>query len=177
MHPIEVGWLLLCDGQPDEVIVAGLLHDVLEKATTTPAELRRRFGERGSRNRHPRANPSWWRASLVRERSRGSRLLPLVEAKDLNGREERPLHGHNACTNVSLEGHRRHHGPTEGIERGVGLAKLRPAESRAEIGQASMLGWDIARDRRGSDCHRVVERTTESDARGDPHDDLASVLA
>jgi HD domain len=49
VHPIEVGWLLLCDGQPAEVIVAGLLHDVLEKTTTTPGELRRRFGARIAR--------------------------------------------------------------------------------------------------------------------------------
>ena len=45
-HPIEVGWLLDCDGQPDEVIAAGLLHDTLEKTATTSAELRRRFGAR-----------------------------------------------------------------------------------------------------------------------------------
>ena len=45
-HPIEVGWLLRCDGQPDEVIAAGLLHDVLEKTATTSAELCRRFGAR-----------------------------------------------------------------------------------------------------------------------------------
>jgi hypothetical protein len=43
-HPIEVAWLLRRDGQPDEVIAAGLLHDVLEKTATTSAELRRRFG-------------------------------------------------------------------------------------------------------------------------------------
>ena len=43
-HPIEVGWLLLRDGQPDAIIAAGLLHDVLEKTTTTSAELKRRFG-------------------------------------------------------------------------------------------------------------------------------------
>ena len=47
-HPIEVAWLLRRDGQPDEVIAAGLLHDVLEKTATTSAELRRRFGA-GSR--------------------------------------------------------------------------------------------------------------------------------
>ena len=29
-HAIEVGWLLGCGGQPEEVIAAGLLHDVLE---------------------------------------------------------------------------------------------------------------------------------------------------
>ncbi len=43
-HPIEVGSLLHWDGQPDEVIAAGLLHDVLEKTRTTRAELQRRFG-------------------------------------------------------------------------------------------------------------------------------------
>ena len=48
-HAIEVGWLLRCDGQPDEVIAAGLLHDVLEKTATTRAELRRRFGARIAR--------------------------------------------------------------------------------------------------------------------------------
>ena len=45
-HPIEVGALLLANGQPDEVISAGLLHDVLEKTGTTRAELQRRFGAR-----------------------------------------------------------------------------------------------------------------------------------
>jgi (p)ppGpp synthase/HD superfamily hydrolase len=45
-HPIEVGWLLRCDGQPDEVVAAGLLHDLLEKTPTTSAELQLRFGAR-----------------------------------------------------------------------------------------------------------------------------------
>ena len=43
-HPIEVGLLLRHDGQPDEIIAAGLLHDVLEKTATTSAELQGRFG-------------------------------------------------------------------------------------------------------------------------------------
>ena len=43
-HPIEVGCLLRGDGQPDKVIAAGLLHDILEKTATTSAELNRRFG-------------------------------------------------------------------------------------------------------------------------------------
>jgi (p)ppGpp synthase/HD superfamily hydrolase len=45
-HPIEVGRLLCWDGQSEEVIAAGLLHDVLEKTATTGAELERRFGPR-----------------------------------------------------------------------------------------------------------------------------------
>jgi (p)ppGpp synthase/HD superfamily hydrolase len=45
-HPLEVGWLLCWDGQSEEVIAAGLLHDVLEKTGTTSAELARLFGTR-----------------------------------------------------------------------------------------------------------------------------------
>jgi hypothetical protein len=48
-HPIEVGLLLRRDGQPDEIIAAGLLHDVLEKTRTTRSELHRRFGTRITR--------------------------------------------------------------------------------------------------------------------------------
>ncbi len=43
-HPLEVGFLLHGDGQPDEIIAAGLLHDVLEKTAATGAELKHRFG-------------------------------------------------------------------------------------------------------------------------------------
>jgi (p)ppGpp synthase/HD superfamily hydrolase len=45
-HPIEVARLLCWDGQSEEVIAAGLLHDLLEKTPTTSAELERRFGTR-----------------------------------------------------------------------------------------------------------------------------------
>ncbi len=38
-----------CLSQPDEVIAAGLLHDVLEKTATTSLELERRFGARIAR--------------------------------------------------------------------------------------------------------------------------------
>jgi (p)ppGpp synthase/HD superfamily hydrolase len=48
-HPIEVGELLRGEGQPDEVIAAGLLHDTLEKTATTSAQLRHRFGARIAR--------------------------------------------------------------------------------------------------------------------------------
>jgi HD domain len=48
-HPIEVGWLLCRDGQSEEVIAAGLFHDVLEKTATTGTELARRFGTRIAR--------------------------------------------------------------------------------------------------------------------------------
>jgi (p)ppGpp synthase/HD superfamily hydrolase len=46
VHPIEVGRLLHRDGQPDHVVAAGLLHDVLEKTATPPQELELEFGTR-----------------------------------------------------------------------------------------------------------------------------------
>jgi (p)ppGpp synthase/HD superfamily hydrolase len=46
VHPIEVGRLLRGDGQPDHVVAAGLLHDVLEKTATSPLELELEFGTR-----------------------------------------------------------------------------------------------------------------------------------
>jgi (p)ppGpp synthase/HD superfamily hydrolase len=49
VHPIEVARMLHRDGHPDHVIAAGLLHDVLEKTTTTRVELDRRFGARVTR--------------------------------------------------------------------------------------------------------------------------------
>ena len=35
-HPIAVGELLTADGQPPTIVVAGLLHDVLEDTDVTP---------------------------------------------------------------------------------------------------------------------------------------------
>lgn len=43
-HPIAVGELLTADGQPPTIVVAGLLHDVLEDTDVTPRELHKRFG-------------------------------------------------------------------------------------------------------------------------------------
>jgi (p)ppGpp synthase/HD superfamily hydrolase len=43
-HPLEVGRLLHRDSQPDNVVAAGLLHDVLERTSTTRPELEREFG-------------------------------------------------------------------------------------------------------------------------------------
>jgi len=46
LHPLNVGYLLLQHGCPEEVAVAGFLHDTLEDTVTTVEELRERFGER-----------------------------------------------------------------------------------------------------------------------------------
>jgi (p)ppGpp synthase/HD superfamily hydrolase len=43
-HPLAVAELLREARQPDRVVVAGLLHDVLEDTDVTAAEVRRRFG-------------------------------------------------------------------------------------------------------------------------------------
>lgn len=45
-HPIEVGSLLYRVGAPDDVIAAGLLHDTIEKTSTTAEDLHRQFGAR-----------------------------------------------------------------------------------------------------------------------------------
>lgn len=44
VHPLEVGRLLHGDDQPDHVVAAGLLHDVLEKTATPALELEFEFG-------------------------------------------------------------------------------------------------------------------------------------
>jgi (p)ppGpp synthase/HD superfamily hydrolase len=44
MHPIEVASLLHEAGYPDEVVAAGVLHDVLEDTDAERSELARRFG-------------------------------------------------------------------------------------------------------------------------------------
>jgi (p)ppGpp synthase/HD superfamily hydrolase len=43
-HPLAVGRLLAADGQPAEVVVAGLLHDVLEDTDVAQDEVAARFG-------------------------------------------------------------------------------------------------------------------------------------
>jgi len=46
LHPLNVGYLLMKHGCPDEVAIAGFLHDTLEDTQTTSDELRERFGQR-----------------------------------------------------------------------------------------------------------------------------------
>jgi (p)ppGpp synthase/HD superfamily hydrolase len=46
LHPLEVARLLRDAGARDELVAAGVLHDVIEKASAAPADLRRRFGAR-----------------------------------------------------------------------------------------------------------------------------------
>ena len=47
-HPVEVACLLHEAGYPDDVVAAGVLHEVLEDTEVTRADLERRFGERVS---------------------------------------------------------------------------------------------------------------------------------
>ncbi len=84
VHPIEVGSLLQEDGQPDEVIAGGLLHDVLEKTRTTRAELRSRFGVRVLR--------------LVESVSDD----PSIDDYELRKRELRDRIAHAGCSTVAI---------------------------------------------------------------------------
>jgi (p)ppGpp synthase/HD superfamily hydrolase len=49
LHPLEVGAVLHVFGYPEDVVTAGLLHDILESSDTTALELRMRFGLRIAR--------------------------------------------------------------------------------------------------------------------------------
>lgn len=44
LHPLEVGALLFIAAYPDPVVAAGVLHDVIEDADTTVAEICSQFG-------------------------------------------------------------------------------------------------------------------------------------
>ena len=44
LHPLEVASLLYCAGAADDLIAAGVLHDVLEKTDATAEDLRREIG-------------------------------------------------------------------------------------------------------------------------------------
>lgn len=45
-HPFEVAELLQSAGAPDHVVAAGVMHDLIEKADVSAADLRERFGAR-----------------------------------------------------------------------------------------------------------------------------------
>ena len=45
LHPLEVAHLLRGRGYPDEVVAAGVLHDIIEDTAVAPEELRERFGD------------------------------------------------------------------------------------------------------------------------------------
>src|SRR3954468_17228102 len=46
LHPLEVAALLASRGFEDEVVVAGLLHDAVEKSEAEIEDIRDRFGDR-----------------------------------------------------------------------------------------------------------------------------------
>ncbi|WP_191017596.1 HD domain-containing protein [Treponema zioleckii] len=45
VHPMEVMQILTENGCPENVIIAGILHDTLEDTDTTPAEIEQKFGK------------------------------------------------------------------------------------------------------------------------------------
>jgi hypothetical protein len=46
LHPLEVATILYHAGAPDHLVAAGALHDLIEKAGVSAADLRERFGSR-----------------------------------------------------------------------------------------------------------------------------------
>lgn len=44
MHSLRVGYFLLAGGHATDVVIAGFLHDIIEKTSVTQAQLRSRFG-------------------------------------------------------------------------------------------------------------------------------------
>ena len=45
-HPISVGFILLRAGFSDEIVIAGILHDVIEDCGVKPEELKSIFGDK-----------------------------------------------------------------------------------------------------------------------------------
>jgi (p)ppGpp synthase/HD superfamily hydrolase len=45
MHPLEVAELLSSSGYGDDIVIAPVLHDIVEKAGATIADVRERFGD------------------------------------------------------------------------------------------------------------------------------------
>ncbi len=44
-HPISVGFILQSAGYPEEIIIAGILHDILEDTSSTEKDISNIFGE------------------------------------------------------------------------------------------------------------------------------------
>lgn len=89
MHSLRVSYMLVAMGYGADVVVAGLLHDVLEKSTLTQAQLTRRFGIEtalivAANTNSPRIHDSLdrYRDSLERCAAYGEGAL-LVRAADL----------------------------------------------------------------------------------------------
>lgn len=68
IHPVAVAWHLQAAGCEEELVVAGLLHDVTEDAQVTPEALRELFGNRV--------------ASIVASCSEPDKSLPWVQRKE-----------------------------------------------------------------------------------------------
>lgn len=66
-HPVAVGMMLMHYGYPEDVVIAGLLHDTVEDTGMTDTEIRKEFGETV--------------AALVAETSEADKSLPWEERK------------------------------------------------------------------------------------------------
>jgi (p)ppGpp synthase/HD superfamily hydrolase len=78
LHPLEVAQLLRGRDYPDEVVAAGVLHDVIEDAGVSRAELEQRFGPRVAHLVSAVSEPS----AEGSYRDRKQRLRDAVRAAD-----------------------------------------------------------------------------------------------
>ena len=90
LHPLEVASLLYNTGAPDDVVAAGVLHDVIEDTSTVIEEIRQRFGGHiaalvWSVTEDPDIGPSRERKAALRAQvhSSGSEVAQIFAADKL----------------------------------------------------------------------------------------------
>jgi (p)ppGpp synthase/HD superfamily hydrolase len=121
-HSLAVARLLQEDGQPDTVVLAGLLHDVLEDTDVTPAELRQRFGPEVTRlgdamTQDPAIAEYERRKKALRQQilAAGSQAATIAladKAAKLQGEAERPNERRLAHYRATLAGIEQRFGPS-----------------------------------------------------------------
>jgi (p)ppGpp synthase/HD superfamily hydrolase len=86
-HPVAVAELLSAEGYDEEVVAAGLLHDVVEDTATDVREIEERFGLQVARlvramTENPRIEPYEHRKAEHRERVARDRSVAAIYAAD-----------------------------------------------------------------------------------------------
>jgi (p)ppGpp synthase/HD superfamily hydrolase len=126
-HPLAVARLLHDDGQPETVVRAGLLHDVLEDTEVTTAEVRERFGREVARlvealTQDPAIADYDRRKAALREQvlaaGRDAATVALADkAAKLANEPERPQQARLDHNRATLEGIEQRFGPSPLSER------------------------------------------------------------
>ncbi len=98
LHSVRVGFLLMAFGCPTDVVIAGLLHDVMEKTTANSRDIQRRFGARVAAIVRATTNDPTLRSPIERYEDsvrRCAKIGPtalVVRAADLCDNTDRVLH-------------------------------------------------------------------------------------